>query len=420
MTTRTTLLRLLLLLAMCTAAAFAGGGGSVYTRHGIGDLRYGTSGRGTGMGGVGIALLSSGVVDPLNPATWGVDNRTQFSISGFYEGFASSDDRNSTYLSQASFNGLMFAIPLIPRWGVVLGAGITPYSRVDYNIVSPSSQNGYDYTVRYQGDGGLSQGHLGFSAMPDSQLLLGAKMNYYFGTIRNTLDQSFTPAQYTDAEDIRLTRFNGLGATFGIVYRGLKNILNLPAGQTLNIGAVVSTVSRMNSAEERYFTYTTSSLTTRDTVLNPEGTTRLPLAAGGGIAFTAERYSLGADFTYQNWNAYTVNDVKSPDVRDSYRFSAGGELIPKREASAPFFQRLAYRAGFFYDASYYDIKGEPINEIGFTAGIGVPIVSDTRLHFTTGYSFRGTTDQQLQKDRILRFTVTLTAGELWFVRPPEE
>jgi hypothetical protein len=256
--------------------------------------------------------------------------------------------------------------------------------------------------------------------MPDSQLLLGAKMNYYFGTIRNTLSQTFTPAQYTDAEDIRLTRFNGLGATFGLVYRGLKGLLSLPPGETLNLGVVISTASRMTSAEERYFTYTTASLTTRDTVLNPEGTTRLPLAAGGGIAFTAEHYSLGADLYYQNWNAFTVNGVPSQDLRDSYRFSAGGEFIPKREASAPFFQRLGYRAGFFYDASYYEIKGEPINEIGFTAGVGIPIVSDTRLHFTAGYSFRGTTDQQLQTDRILRFTVTLTAGELWFVRPPEE
>jgi hypothetical protein len=420
MTIRTTIWTLILLTGLSAAASYADGGGSAYSRHGIGDLLYGTSGRGTGMGGVGIAMLSSGVVDPLNPATWGVDNRTQFSISGYYEGFASADDRNSSYLSQASFNGLMLAIPLISRWGVVLGAGLTPYSRVDYTIVTPSSQNGYNYTVRYQGDGGLSQGHLGISAMPDSQLLVGAKMNYYFGTIRNTLTQSFTPAQYTDAEDIRLTRFNGLGATFGFVYRGLRSLLNLPAGQSLNIGAVVSTRSYLTSAEERYFTYTTASLTTRDTVLNPEGTTRLPFAAGGGISFTAERGSLAADFYYQNWSAFTINGASQSDLRDSYRFSIGGELIPKREASAPFFQRLAYRAGFFYDASYYDLNGEPINEIGFTAGFGVPIVSDTRLHFTAGYSFRGTTDQQLQRDRILRFSVTLTAGELWFIRPPEE
>lgn len=418
-TTRRTLRGLILLTGMAAALGFAGNGGSGYSRHGIGDLRYGTSGRGAGMGGVGIAVLSPGILDPLNPATWGAVNRTQFSVSGFYEGFASSDQSSSTYLSDASFNGFMFALPLLSRWGVVLGAGITPYSRVNYNIVTSAAQNGYDYTVRYRGDGGLSQGHVGISAMPDSELFLGVAVNYYFGTIQNTLNQN-VPAQGVSAEDIRLTRSNGLGGTFGLVYAGLKKLLNLSPGQSLNLGLVVSTASDMNSAEERYFTYTTTSLTTRDTVFYPEGKTRLPLSAAGGIAFAAERYSVAADLYYRNWKAFEINGAAPSDLRDSYRFGIGGELVPKKDASAPFFQRLAYRAGFFYDASYYQIKGESINEIGLTAGFGVPIVSDTRLHIAAGYSFRGTTDQQLEKERILRFTVTLSAGELWFMRPPEE
>ena len=408
-----------LILGMAAGTASAGNGGSAYTRHGVGDLWYGTSGRGTGMGGVGIAVLSPGIADPLNPATWGIVNRTQFSVSGFYEGFASTDQTGSTYLSNASFNGLMFALPLVSRWGIVLGAGITPFSRVNYDIVTPASQNGYDYTVEYQGDGGLSRGHIGISATPDSGLYLGATMNYYFGTIRNTLNQAI-PLQGVSAEDIRLTRFDGVGATFGLVFTGFGKLLNLPAGQSLNLGLILSTKSYLHSADERYFTYTAPLLTTRDTVISPEGKTRLPLAAGGGIAFAAERYSVAADLSYQNWNAFTVGGASPSDLRDSYRFGIGAELIPKRESSAPFFQRLAYRAGFFYDASYYQINGQPINEIGLTAGFGVPIVADARLHFTAGYSFRGTTDQQLQKDRIVRFSVTLTAGELWFMHQQEE
>ncbi len=409
---------LLLLAAALTARAANGGSG--YSRHGIGDLRYGTGGRGLGMGGVGIGFLSPGVIDPINPASWGAALRTQFSISGYYEGFSSSDERTSTYLSDASFSGVMFAVPLIPKWGVVLGAGVTPYSRVNYDVVSPASANGYNYTVRYKGDGGISQAHAGLSAMPDSSLYIGAKMNYYFGTIQHTLSQTFTPAQYTNAEDIRLTRFNGLGATVGLVFSGLRHLFGLPPGHALNLGLVYSIQSNLTSAQERYFTYTTPALTTRDTVVYPDFTTKLPFAAGAGISYVGDRYAIGADYYYQNWKEFEAGGVPASDLRDSYRFALGGEFVPKKEASAPFFQRLAYRAGFFYDASYYDIKGEPINEFGITAGFGIPVVADTRIHIAAGYSFRGTTDQQLERERILRFTVTLSTGELWFVHPPEE
>jgi hypothetical protein len=413
-------LHAVLLLLAASVAARAANGGSGYSRHGLGDLRYGTSGRGMGMGGVGMAFLSPGVIDPLNPASWGAALRTQFSISGYYEGFSSSDERASAYLADASFSGVMFAVPLIPKWGVVLGAGVTPYSRVNYNVVSPASANGYNYTVQYKGDGGISEAHAGLSAVPDSSLYLGAKMNYYFGTIQNTVNQTFTPAQYTNAEDIRLTRFNGLGASFGMVYTGLGHLFGIPQGHSLNLGFVVSTRSNLTSAQERYFTYTTPTLTTRDTALYPDGTTRLPLSAGGGIAYTGDRYSIGADYYWQNWKEFEVDGVPASDLRDSYRFAVGGEFIPRKEGSAPFFQRLAYRAGFFYDASYYDINGEAINELGFTAGFGIPVVADTRIHIAAGYSFRGTTDLQLEREHILRFTITLSTGELWFIHPPEE
>jgi hypothetical protein len=327
---------------------------------------------------------------------------------------------SSTYLADAAFSGVMLAVPLISRWGVVLGAGITPLSRVNYDIVTPASQSGYDYSVRYRGSGGLSVGHLGISAMPDSNLFLGVKLNYYFGTIENTINQTFTPAQYTNAEDIRLTRFDGIGGTFGLVFSGLRSLLGLPPGRSLNLGFVVSTASDLTSAEERYFTYVAPTLTTRDTLFYPEGKTKLPLGAGGGIAYAADRVTLAADLTYQNWNAFSVDGAIPGDLRDSYRFGVGGELIPKKESSAPFFQRLAYRAGFFYDASYYNVAGEPVNELGLTGGFGIPVVGDTRLHFAAAYSFRGTTDRGLQKDRILRFTLTLSAGELWFIHPQEE
>jgi len=90
------------------------------------------------------------------------------------------------------------------------------------------------------------------------------------------------------------------------------------------------------------------------------------------------------------------------------------------ENTAPFFQRTSYRLGVYYDATYYVVAGQPINETGFTGGTALPLFGDTRVDITAQYGMRGTTDFGLQKDKILRLSLSVTGAEAWFVRPPEE
>ena len=413
---RQSILGLFLFLVFLASAAEAQNGGSAYSRYGIGDIRYFSSSRSIGMGGSSFALLSANSIDDANPALWARIARTQFSASALYEGFSASDSRKSGYFSNASFNGFMLAVPVVTQWGIVFAGGITPLSRINYNIPVSIA----DYTIRYLGDGGVSQGEIGFSAAPTSDLTLGVKLNYYFGTLHHSIDQTFPAGTSTNTELVRSTRLNGIGGSFGAVYGGLKKLFGLPETQSLNIGAVFTSTSNLTATEERYFTYTTSTLTTQDTLIAQDGKMRLPFALGGGIAFTSERFALTSGAYYQNWNSFTDNGAGSPELRDSYRISVGGELIPKRDATASFFKRLAYTAGFFYDATYYTIKNQSINEVGFSGGFGIPLFTDTHLHLAAEYGIRGTTDQNLQKDKILRISMTLNVGELWFVRPPEE
>src|ERR1051326_885743 len=387
---------LFLFVAFMTCAAEAQNGGSAYSRYGIGDIRYFTASRTLGMGGESFALLSANTIDDVNPALWARIARTQFSASVLYEGFSASDDRKSGYYSNASFDGFMLAVPIVPRSGIVFAAGITPLSRINYNILLSDSL----YNIHYLGDGGVSQGMIGFSAAPAGDLTLGAKLNYYFGTLRHSIYQSFPAGTSTNTQLVRSTRVNGIGGSFGAVYGGLRNLFGIPESQSLNIGAVFATGSNLTAAEERYFTYATSTLNTQDTLVSQDGTIRLPFAVGGGVAFATERYALTAGFYYQNWNSFADNGVGSPDLRDSYRINIGGELIPKRDATLSFFNRLAYTAGFFYDATYYTIKDQPINEVGISGGLGIPMFSDTHLHLGVEYGFRGTTDQDRKSRRL--------------------
>lgn len=410
--------RLLLIPLMAASTLFAQNGGSTYSRYGIGDLRPTGSSRSLAMGGTSIAVPSGYAVDALNPALWARISRTQFAAGLLYEGYSASDDRKSNYLSSASFNGVAFALPLVPQSGIALGAAVTPLSRINYNITTPPYQDGS--TLQYLGEGGVSQAQIGTSVAPTGDLAFGAKLVYDFGTSRHTLRQDFPAGGSTNSEVIRSARFSGLGGVFGLTYGGLKKVFGLPESNALTVGLVASTATSLKTAVDRYYTYVTSALTTRDTLSLPEGTFHVPASFGAGLSYATDRMILAADYSRQDWSAATIDGTPLDGIRNERRIAVGGEVLPRREASAPFFQRTSYEFGIFSEATYYEIKGQPIDETGVSAGMGLPLFTDTRLFFSASYSVRGTTDDHLQRDRIFRWSLTFVTGELWFVRPPEE
>src|ERR1700690_1674097 len=101
-------------------------GGSGYSRYGIGDLSYFLTNRAVGMGGAGFAVFTNNEIDQMNPAAWAHIIRTRFSISSRYEGYSTSDNSTSSYLSHMVFTGLSVAIPVSTGSGIVVSGGITP------------------------------------------------------------------------------------------------------------------------------------------------------------------------------------------------------------------------------------------------------------------------------------------------------
>lgn len=371
------------------------------------------------MGGAGLASPSAGIIDNLNPASLAAISRTRYSFGVLYEGYSSSDGTNSAFLSNADFEGAAIAIPLSPERGITIGAGISPVSKVSYDVATLETQGGYSYTLSYSGDGGLSAAHLGISSRLGNTLLTGFEFNYLFGTLRHSTNQQFSGNAYTSAEGIRTMRLNGVSVSFGTVFTGLGSMLQFSKGQHLNLGVVLSARSSMNSQEERYYKYTTGAVTTRDTVFATEDRATFPFGFALGLAYNSPRFTIAADYSQQQWGDVSPSS-NGVGFRNSSRLSGGMEYIPSLDAEGSFSQRLAYRFGLFHHKTYLQVQGEPINETGITGGFGIPMVGDIRLNLGVEYSIRGTNDNGLQKDRILRISFTLSGSELWFVRPPEE
>lgn len=409
---------LLIILTLSFTSLFAKDGGSVYTRYGLGDLRYYQSGRSVGLAGIGAAIFSNYSINRLNPAAWTTLNRTRYEIGATVEGIYTSDQTKSAYFADMTFSGFMVSFPIMPSRGITLTGGFLPYSNVKYSVITQTVRDELQFENRYLGEGGISVGQIGSSVRIGSDIHLGARLNYYFGPISYITQQNFTGTNYTNSEVRRSTYMSGVGFTFGGIFTGLNDLCGLPKTSTFNIGFLLTTGSDLKQTREKYYKFNTQVVLSYDTLITEEEDMHLPYSIGGGISYTTERLLIASDFHFQGWGGNKIFDT--PELQNAMRIALGTELLPRKDPSLSPMKHTIYRAGVYYNSTYYSIKSHSIDEFGITAGIGIPVFGETRLDMGIDFSMRGTKEDFLQKDNIIRFTFSIAGGEPWFVRPVQE
>ena len=411
---RCVLAAILSLLWLICSAGFstASASGSSYSRFGLGDLvRYGSS-RLDAMGGTGIALLSDGFINRLNPAGLARISRTRISGGFEYSGYFSSDKQGSGSYRRGTFKGLAFAIPIDKDYGITLLLETSPYSNVNYAL----QRRDTILTQDFFGTGGLSLLSLGGSVSPLNKLSLGLKLSYLFGRIQQVGRFDFVDPTFLDSEILRSEFHSGFNLTVGAIYEGAGDLLNAPSLSPLTLGFVVSTPTKLSVNRE-------SVLTTKesfDTTATSSGKVDIPLALGFGASYLfASRYYLTADVFHQSWESAKFFGSHPVEIRNNTRVGVGFESLPERETET-FWRRVAYRAGFYYNSTYYRINNKPIDEWFVTGGVGVPIGADARINIGLHVGFRGAASDNLQRDTIVRLTLSLSASEAWFIKLEEE
>jgi hypothetical protein len=387
-------------------------GGSTYSRFGVGDLvRYG-GGRLNAMGGTGIALTGDGFLNLLNPAGIGKILHTRFSGGFEYTNFNSTDAFGSGRYARGNFEGVAFGIPVDKEYGVALLFEASPYSNVNYSTLARDSVVEQDF----YGTGGLSLLTFGGSVSPVKRLSLGANLNYIHGRIRQAVNFKFTDPTFLNSEIQRSDFYSGYNFTIGGIYEGVGDLLSAPSLQPLSIGFVLSTPATLSVNRESLLTTSEST----DTTATNAGNVEIPVAFGAGFSYLiGNQYYITGDVYHQQWQNAKFFGSTSPVMRNSTRISVGFESLQQRETD-PFLKKIAYRAGFYYNASSYFFNGTPINELALTGGVGVPIGPDARLDIGLTVGTRGSTSNNLQRDTIFRLSISVSASEAWFMKVEEE
>lgn len=411
----------LLLLTLFAATKLEAGNGSLYARYGIGEVQYYPSAMAAGMGFVGVAVPSPLYINRLNPALLGDIRDTRLAGDFLYKSYSSSSLSNSTFQVVSGFDGIGTAIPV---WQLTVSTGFYPYSRRNFEqfqIDSLTAADGakYAYTFQYSGTGSLNLVPLSVGAvvMRDSlfgTLRGGASLNFLFGSFEQRTVNSFTDVNFSNTQQIENSNMSGVGITLGAAYSTRQGLL-APTDQ-LTVGAAYTSSVSMRAERERVgFTSTGE-----DTTLFATGSERVvvPESFSAGLAYRGnESYLVSADVSLQNWSSFEYFGDDVSYRRNALRVGVGGEWTPSLDVRDGFFRRLTYRAGAYSHQTNLRLNNTGINELGVTAGFGIPLGDfSSRLDVNFEYALRGTTDAGLIRDNIFRFSVSLNAGELWFLK----
>jgi len=396
-----------------------------YSRYGLGMLMYQGSGRNLAMGRTGEVNFSPYYVSKLNPASYSafMPQRVLFSFSIDNRLSLLSNVDTSLWTNVSEINHIMAGIPINKRFAISFGIG--PYSGVGYLFQSKDSLyddlSGANILTQYEGSGGISEFYIGASVRPFSSLSLGANFYTRWGNLnRETVVQILETGFQTTSFYSNDYRMFGLGADFGFIFTdtiktkdGTKNFLEY------RIGATYIPSSSLHGMETFFVRKKTSYYnndfvdTLRNDTLNRFN---IDLASGFSVGIALKFYDkLDLEFNYSKryWEGINILDAGGP-LKNSESFSFGMEYC-KDFNSTRFWRRVAWRAGGYYNNTYWDVNNTPIIDYGITFGVGIP-TRTTIINLSFDLGLLGTTQNNLVQEKYFLFNVDLNMIDIWFIK----
>ena len=399
-------------------------GFSPYSVFGVGQLHQSGTAWNRGMGGVGIAARNNRYVNIMNPASVTARDSLSFMSDFGLGGRMSVFQEGSKRAANTVFNIDDFVISF-PMWrNTAFMAGLRPMSDVGYKIsASEVDVESGTQTFVSAGNGGIYQFFAAAGVTLWDRLSLGAQFNYNFGNINKKAALGYSDASFRSSSSGDSLQVSSISAKLGLQYAQ-----PLSKSSSLTFGATYEFGSRMKGYSIHYRelgsydrTRSSASLDEKELMLGDE--------LGLGIAYKyGDKFMAEFDYTRSGWANSKLDQVSgfsnvgesvfAPSVGQSFR--AGLEYTPNRSDIRYYFRRVTYRAGAYFDQSYYTVDGAHVNAVGVTLGMTLPV-----FRWYNGISVgvdlgrRGLAASQV-KENYFGFSVGFNVFDIWFQKRPYE
>jgi hypothetical protein len=393
-----------------------GQSGTPYSRFGIGDPVYSYSARRFGMGQLGVAVTDNNFISVLNPASWVNIDLVRTDLAIHYSGTFLRNTTANTYYGDLIFNGFTFAIPISTKYGISSVLGIIPYSIVSYKTVenyTPPDPSIDNYSITYEGRGGLNKLFLGGSYRTPLGVNFGASFDYYFGDNFYDSNVEFISSNNLNTQYERKFNLKGFGTTVGIISQDLSKVFGIGAISDFKAGVSVGYIGKLSVDS---ILTGTSSLGI-DTVFSSKGKMKIPMRYNFGISFDiSKKYLVYADYLIQPWSQLEIGNTKYPNIRNANKISAGFEYTPERSSRSNFWEQIIWRAGLSYEQTQYIIENSGINQYSISGGFSLPLSQKNSLDVGLQYTTGGKTELNIFKKNTVEINLGLSLGEIWFLR----
>ena len=423
------LLSVFLIISVCVSAQDGTYGAySPYSIYGIGDISQEGTAFNKSMGGVGLATRNRRFINYLNPAA--VTARDSLSFMADFGLQQSNKVYRQGDLRSAhnTFNIYNFVMSFPIYRSSAFMVGITPFSDVGYdfssietdpNIIGQTGNISYDS----YGTGSVYQVFAGAGVTFWKRLSIGAEAIYYFGNIDKVTNMDYSNSSYRSVNSGSDLMVRGTTGKFGLQYEQ-----KLGGDVSMIIGATYRMSTSLKGMALNYRYANQDSVT--DTLKYQENDLRkaglkfadelgVGISVKGGEKWTAEFNYFRSDWRNSGFDSAGGFSVKSDTETFtstvSQSFRAGFEIVPNRNDIRYYLRKCAYRAGVYYDQSYYKMNGNNVNSMGITLGVTLPVF---RLYngLTLGVDLgqRSSTRNNMIRERYATFVVGFNIHDIWF------
>ena len=420
-----------LIIGVCSyAQSGAYGAYSPYSIYGIGEISKQGTAYNKSMGGVGIATRNKRYINYLNPAAVTARDTLSFMADFGLSQKNTAFAQDGVKSAKNTFNVYDFVMSFPIYKSSAFMVGITPFSDVGYDFSSIETNPdiiGNTGNVAYDsyGMGSIYQIFASAGATFWKRFSVGAEVLFLFGNIDKVTNMTFADASYRSLNSGHDLTMRGVTGKFGVQYeQKLGSEVSMILGGTYRLG------TNMNGYSTDYKYAVQSSVT--DTlrynvgVLKDEGL-RIGDELGIGVSFKGgEKWSAEFDYLRSDWRNSGMDKAPgfssvgkssfSSSVSQSFR--AGFEIVPNRNDIRYYLRRCAYRAGVYYDQSYYKLDGNDVNTIGITLGVTLPV-----FRFYNGISLgvdmgqKGSRKNNMIRERYATFFIGFNIHDIWFQKP---
>ena len=428
---RVFLIAVFLIIGVCSyAQSGAYGAYSPYSIYGIGEISKQGTAYNKSMGGVGIATRNKRYINYLNPAAVTARDTLSFMADFGLSQKNTAFAQDGVKSAKNTFNVYDFVMSFPIYKSSAFMVGITPFSDVGYDFSSIETNPdiiGNTGNVAYDsyGMGSIYQIFASAGATFWKRFSVGAEVLFLFGNIDKVTNMTFADASYRSLNSGHDLTMRGVTGKFGVQYeQKLGSEVSMILGGTYRLG------TNMNGYSTDYKYAVQSSVT--DTlrynvgILKDEGL-RIGDELGIGVSFKGgEKWSAEFDYLRSDWRNSGMDKAPgfssvgkssfSSSVSQSFR--AGFEIVPNRNDIRYYLRRCAYRAGVYYDQSYYKLDGNDVNTIGITLGVTLPV-----FRYYNGISLgvdmgqRGSKKNNMIRERYAMFVIGFDIHDIWFQKP---